>query len=92
MSSRDWKVIYPKYLGIRRIMRGMRGGAIHQTPTMNLLSPGPQAGAFLVARVMSIEFLAQELTVFGIQCQVWHILAFAVGAIAVLHATSRELK
>jgi hypothetical protein len=35
---------------------------------------------------MSIEFLVEDLPLFGIQFQVWHFLFLGLGAIALLYA------
>ena len=34
----------------------------------------------------SIDFLVEELSLFGIQFQVWHFIYMAMGAVAVVYA------
>jgi hypothetical protein len=35
---------------------------------------------------MDIDFLIEEVSLFGIQCQVWHFIYLATGAVAVIYA------
>jgi len=35
---------------------------------------------------MDIDFLVEEVSLFGIQCQVWHVIYLAIGAVAVIYA------
>jgi hypothetical protein len=35
---------------------------------------------------MDIDFLIEEISLFGMQFQVWHFIYLATGAVAVVHA------